>query len=328
MNEESIFADALQARATPTSGRRISTRPARQRGAAGPGRGAAARPAATPARSSNHPPAGLMADGRRCRRWRRHAQESAGHAACCRFWRPATSPAASASSSAKRRVRNHRSRRPGRHGGRAAGVRYQAQPRRGGEGDGPGAGGQSRRRSSGSSARPQTAAAVHHDHVVTIHAVDDSHRPPYLVMQFVEGQTLQQKIDREGALELKQILRIGSQMAAGLAAAHKHGPDPPRREAGQHPARKRRRAGEDHRLRPGPRGRRRGDDANRHDRRHAAVHVARAGQGRADRRPQRPVQPGQRALHDVHRPPGLPRRQPRWPCSAASATTRRGRSAR
>lgn len=69
----------------------------------------------------------------------------------------------------------------------------------------------------------QSAAAVHHDHVVTIHAVDESHRPPFIVMQFIEGQTLQQKLDREGALELRQILRIGSQMAAGLAAAHKHG---------------------------------------------------------------------------------------------------------
>ncbi|MBC7855989.1 MAG: serine/threonine protein kinase, partial [Pirellulaceae bacterium] len=69
----------------------------------------------------------------------------------------------------------------------------------------------------------QSAAAVVHDHVVTIHAVDDQSRPPYLVMEFIEGQTLQQKIDREGALPLKQILRIGSQMAAGLAAAHKTG---------------------------------------------------------------------------------------------------------
>jgi hypothetical protein len=68
-----------------------------------------------------------------------------------------------------------------------------------------------------------TAASVHHDHVVTIHAVDDGHQPPYLVMQFIDGQTLQQKIDREGALELKHILRIGSQAAAGLAAAHKLG---------------------------------------------------------------------------------------------------------
>src|SRR3954466_681058 len=68
-----------------------------------------------------------------------------------------------------------------------------------------------------------TAASVHHDHVVTIHAVDDAHQPPYLVMQFIEGQTLEQKIEREGALELEHILRIGSQAAAGLAAAHKLG---------------------------------------------------------------------------------------------------------
>jgi Tol biopolymer transport system component len=69
----------------------------------------------------------------------------------------------------------------------------------------------------------QAAAAVVHDHVVTIHAVDESHQPPFLVMQFIDGQTLQQKIEREGALELKHILRIGSQAAAGLAAAHKTG---------------------------------------------------------------------------------------------------------
>ena len=68
-----------------------------------------------------------------------------------------------------------------------------------------------------------TAAAVHHDHVVTIHAIDEAHRPPFIVMQFVEGQNLQQKLDCEGALEIKQILRIGSQIAAGLATAHKQG---------------------------------------------------------------------------------------------------------
>ena len=42
-------------------------------------------------------------------------------------------------------------------------------------------------------------------------------------MEYIDGPTLQQKIDRQGALELKTILRIGSQAAAGLAAAHKTG---------------------------------------------------------------------------------------------------------
>ena len=68
----------------------------------------------------------------------------------------------------------------------------------------------------------QAAAAVVHQHVVTIHAVDDD-RLPYLVMECINGQSLQEKIDRAGHLELKEILRIGQQVAAGLAAAHTQG---------------------------------------------------------------------------------------------------------
>jgi serine/threonine protein kinase len=69
----------------------------------------------------------------------------------------------------------------------------------------------------------RAAAAVCHEHVVTIHAVEEDHRPPYLVMQFVEGVSLQEKLDRGGPLGVKEILRIGTQIAEGLAAAHKHG---------------------------------------------------------------------------------------------------------
>lgn len=69
----------------------------------------------------------------------------------------------------------------------------------------------------------QAAAAVSHDHVVTIYAVDDASPVPYLVMECIVGQSLQQKIDRTGALGIKEILRIGMQIASGLAAAHKQG---------------------------------------------------------------------------------------------------------
>ncbi len=69
----------------------------------------------------------------------------------------------------------------------------------------------------------QAAAAVCHEHVVTIHAVDEDHRPPYLVMQFVQGVSLQEKLDREGVPGLLEILRVGLQTAEGLAAAHKQG---------------------------------------------------------------------------------------------------------
>lgn len=80
----------------------------------------------------------------------------------------------------------------------------------------------------------QAAAAVSHDHVVTIHAVEKNECPgrsehaghiqlPYLVMEYIDGQSLQQKIDEQGPLELKEILRIGRQIAAGLSAAHDQG---------------------------------------------------------------------------------------------------------
>jgi hypothetical protein len=42
-------------------------------------------------------------------------------------------------------------------------------------------------------------------------------------MQFIDGPTLQKKLDRTGQLPLKEILRIGLQIAEGLAAAHRQG---------------------------------------------------------------------------------------------------------
>jgi serine/threonine protein kinase len=69
----------------------------------------------------------------------------------------------------------------------------------------------------------RAAAAVTHDNVIDIHAVEDDGAVPYLVMQFIDGRTLQEKLDRGGPLPLKEVLRIGLQVAAGLAAAHAQG---------------------------------------------------------------------------------------------------------
>ncbi|MEX2140796.1 MAG: protein kinase [Pirellulales bacterium] len=69
----------------------------------------------------------------------------------------------------------------------------------------------------------QAAAAVTHDHVVAIYAIDEAKRLPYLVMEYVAGQSLQQKVDSAGPLEVKEIVRIGRQIAAGLTAAHEQG---------------------------------------------------------------------------------------------------------
>jgi serine/threonine-protein kinase len=69
----------------------------------------------------------------------------------------------------------------------------------------------------------QAAAAVVHEHVVAIHSVAEHDGLPYLVMPYVAGCSLQDRLDRQGPLEVKEILRIGMQVASGLAAAHAQG---------------------------------------------------------------------------------------------------------
>jgi len=69
----------------------------------------------------------------------------------------------------------------------------------------------------------RAAAPVAHEHVISIHGVETEGSVPYIVMQFVEGTSLDKRIQTGGALPLKEILRIGLQIAEGLAAAHKHG---------------------------------------------------------------------------------------------------------
>jgi hypothetical protein len=69
----------------------------------------------------------------------------------------------------------------------------------------------------------RAAAAIRNENVVDIHAVEEGNGLPYLAMEYVAGMSLQERLDRSGPLELKEILRIGMQTAAGLAAAHAQG---------------------------------------------------------------------------------------------------------
>lgn len=69
----------------------------------------------------------------------------------------------------------------------------------------------------------RAAAAVNHEHVVAIHAVGEEKGLPYLVMQYVAGRSLQARLDATGPLAPQEVLRVGSQAAYGLAAAHSQG---------------------------------------------------------------------------------------------------------
>jgi WD40 repeat protein len=69
----------------------------------------------------------------------------------------------------------------------------------------------------------RAAAAVRSDHVVTLHAVEEYRGLPYLVMDFVPGPTLQERLDREGPLPVDDVIRIGIEIAQGLGSAHAQG---------------------------------------------------------------------------------------------------------
>lgn len=69
----------------------------------------------------------------------------------------------------------------------------------------------------------RAAAAINHPNVITIHAVEDHFDQPFLVMEYVDGGSLRDRLRREKRLDPIEVLRLGSQIAAGLAAAHAQG---------------------------------------------------------------------------------------------------------
>lgn len=71
----------------------------------------------------------------------------------------------------------------------------------------------------------RAAASITHENVVAVHQVERSatDRLPYLVMQLISGESLEQRLTREKKLPLTEIVRIGMQAAQGLAAAHAQG---------------------------------------------------------------------------------------------------------
>ena len=72
--------------------------------------------------------------------------------------------------------------------------------------------------------REARKASLQHDHIVTVHHFENPGGfPPYLVMEYIEGETLEARIRREGKLTPEEAAAIARQAALGLAAAHEHG---------------------------------------------------------------------------------------------------------
>ena len=69
----------------------------------------------------------------------------------------------------------------------------------------------------------QAVAAVAHENVVAVHHVEGAGRLPYLVMQYIDGDSLQDLVVREGPLDVTTALRMTAQLASALSAAHDQG---------------------------------------------------------------------------------------------------------
>ena len=69
----------------------------------------------------------------------------------------------------------------------------------------------------------QAMAAVRHDHVVTVYQVDEDRGVPFLAMEFLQGLPLDQWLKAGRKPSIAQILRMGREIAEGLAAAHERG---------------------------------------------------------------------------------------------------------
>ena len=68
----------------------------------------------------------------------------------------------------------------------------------------------------------RAASALNHPHILTVYEVGEDEGKPYIAMEYVEGETLRQKI-RARSLQVKQTLDIAIQIADGLAKAHDAG---------------------------------------------------------------------------------------------------------
>ncbi len=69
----------------------------------------------------------------------------------------------------------------------------------------------------------RAAAAIRHDHIITIHQVGEESGIPYLAMEFLEGESLDDRLRRDGKLPPVEAVRIGREVALGLEAAHRRG---------------------------------------------------------------------------------------------------------
>ena len=68
----------------------------------------------------------------------------------------------------------------------------------------------------------QAAAALSHPNICVIHEIGESEERPYIAMEYMEGETLRDRI-KKGPLKPEEALDIAARIASGLGEAHRKG---------------------------------------------------------------------------------------------------------
>ena len=69
----------------------------------------------------------------------------------------------------------------------------------------------------------QFTAAIEHDHIVQIYQVGEDFGVPFIAMPLLRGESLKSRLGRTGYMPQSDVVRIGKEVSAGLAAAHERG---------------------------------------------------------------------------------------------------------
>ncbi len=162
----------------------------------------------------------------------------------------------------------------------------------------------------------RSVAQLSHPNIVTVIDRGDEDGKQFIVFELIEGDNLKELVERGGPLPVRRALELGLEVGRALAFAHGQGLDPPRREAAERAA-ERRRPRQGDRLRDRPLARRRRPDGDGHRARHEPLHRARAGSRRAGRRPDGHLLVRRRPLRAAHRRAAVPGRQLPHRCDEA-----------
>src|SRR5262245_48257485 len=68
----------------------------------------------------------------------------------------------------------------------------------------------------------KAASALNHPNILTIHEVDETESGYFIATEFIDGETLRERM-RRAPMMLDDVLEVATQIAAALSAAHAAG---------------------------------------------------------------------------------------------------------